>query len=92
MSTIANVFGDANCEDEGLVAVRDKYGLKLWPHTRDSRCKPDTWRLCLESSQVLHDRLVQVNDDELRKMFDVGQLVASDVGYTPEQVRMHCGP
>ena len=89
VSVIANVFGEENSEDDALVAVREKYGLEQWPRTRDSRCKPETWRLCLESSPVLRKRFVHVNDDELRKMFDVGQLISSDAGYTQEQVTTH---
>ena len=89
MSAISNVFGEENSEDDALAAVRDKYALEQWPRTRDNRCKPETWRLCLESSPVLRNRFVQVNEDELRKMFFVGQLIPSDVGYTPEQVTTH---
>ena len=90
LSAIANVFGEDNCEDDTLVAVVcNKYGLEEWPHTRDSRSKPETWRLCLESSPVLRACFVQVDGEELRKMFGVGQLIASDVSYTPEQVVSH---
>ena len=89
LTAITGVFGGEKLEDEALVAVCDKYGLEQWPHTRDSRCKPDTWRLCLEASPVLRQRLVQVNEDELRKMFQVGQLIKRDTAHTPEQVTHH---
>ena len=86
VNAIVNVFGEDNCEDDTLVNVYNKYGLEEWSHTRDSRCKPETWRICLESSPVLRDRFVQVDDDELRKMFHVGRLVASDTNWLNQEV------
>ena len=83
---IASVVGEKTLEDDSLISICSKYNLERWPSTPECQCKADTWRIYLEQSRGLHQRLIHTSEDELRKMFDVGQLVASDIVDSPEQV------
>ena len=84
--TIASVVGGETLEDDSLTSICSKYNLKQWPSTPACQCNADTWRICLEQSPGLHQRLIHTSENELRRMFGIGQMVASDHIDSPEQV------
>ena len=84
--SISSVVGDDKLEDETMLSICVKYDLVQWPRSHAGSINPETWTACVDQSPILRQRFVGTSEDELRKMFRVGELVKSDPRLTPAQV------
>ena len=85
IQTISRIHGNDKLVDRTLVQTCTRYGLMQWPRNDSAAVKAETWKVCLEQSPALRQRLVSTEECELRKMFGVGSLTNSEA-LMPEQV------
>ena len=78
----SSVVGDDKLEDETMLSICVKYKFVQCSRSHVGSINPETWTACVDQSPILRQRFVGTSEDELRKMFRVGELTPAQVSVT----------